>query len=389
MRQLQVSRSTQAFLARGHPWVRRDRHTRGLDQCTSGEAVTLVGEGGRGLASALVDRAHPAICARVYHHQPDRPFDPVTALQRAWQRRGFLHQDPTTDAYRIVHGEADFLPGLRIERYGPVSVILAQAACMQAHLPLLGEALQALDRSAVIVLREQFHDLRQAPIRSHRRDGRPCDPDERVACRELSVRWEATPFADLATGIYVDQRATRAWLRGHCAGRRVLNLFAYTGLFSVSLLQAGAATAMDVDLSGPALASASHLAACNGVGERHHTRKADCTRFLRQESGDFDLIICDPPTAAQGGQGWVARRDYPSLLVAALQRLAPGGLLWAASNTLGKPYDLARALEAAVHSTGLRGQIRRGPDPGPDVPLRKGFGEGRPFRSAVFQHAAS
>lgn len=113
-RQIQVSRTTAVFLEKGHPWVRPDRFTKGLESVKNGDAVTLVDERGRGLASALAEPGGE-VCARVFHRKPDMAFDPAAALARAWDRRAELHADPTTTAYRVAHGEADFLPGVRIE----------------------------------------------------------------------------------------------------------------------------------------------------------------------------------------------------------------------------------------------------------------------------------
>jgi len=189
------------------------------------------------------------------------------------------------------------------------------------------------------------------------------------------------PFADLATGIYVDQRATRCWLRERCSGARVLNLFAYTGLFSLSLLDAGAAEAHDVDLAAPALHLAQRGAELNRVADRHHVHRCEVRAFLEHAEDRYDIVICDPPTAAQGGRGWVARRDYPDLLRALAPRLAAGGLLVAVSNTLGRRFDLRRAVAAALPAGGAS----PAPDLGDDLPQLVGFPEGRPHRVVAWR----
>nr|MDA3962034.1 class I SAM-dependent methyltransferase [Planctomycetota bacterium] len=343
MRELTVSRATAGFLRRGHPWVRPDRFTRGLERLTAGEAVTLVDEKGQGLASALAD-PEAEICARVYHKQPGKGFDPAAAIARAWERRAALHADPGTTCYRVVHGEGDFLPGLRVERYADVLVMLVRTAAMAAHAKALAAALHAQCPAARIVIREQLDDLRRRDISNRSFDGSTIDPDEQVLGHEFGVAVHCTPFAGLATGVYVDQRATRHALRQGCAGARVLNLFAYTGLFSCSLLAAGAASATDVDLSAPALELAARNASHNGFNQRYQQHHGEVRAFLERDTTTYDLIICDPPTAAQGAGGWLVRRDYPAVLKALAPRLAPGGRLVAIANTLGKRFDLARAV---------------------------------------------
>ncbi len=390
---LTVSRTTARFISDGHPWVRIDRFTRGLDRLKPGAAVTLVDERGRRLASALADPGSD-LCARVYHRRPDRDFDPAAAAVRAWERRTPLHRDPATDCYRVVHAEADFLPGLRVERFGPVLVATVSAAVIAPHLDAVLAALVermladcALAVGVEVVVRRHLDDLRRAEVADemwHAGQRSPVAEREReVPGRELGITYPLRPFAGLATGLYIDQRATRAWLQSRAAGRRVLNLFAYTGAFSLAALAAGAVSATDVDLGAPALARAGAAAALNGCADRHRTVQADCAAFLAEAKADYDLIICDPPTAAQGGEGWVLRRDYPGLLQRAADHLAPGGLLLASCNTIhGKPFPLPDAVAA----TGLT--LVDGPALGEDVPQIAGFPEGRPFRLVVARRTA-
>ena len=380
MRTLTVSRTTARFIADGHPWVRPDRFTRGLEVLQTGEPVTLIDEGGKRLASALADPANE-ICARVYHRRPDMPFVPGQALSRAWDKRAALHTDPQTDCYRVVHGEADFLPGLRVERYANVFVVLVFADCAAPYADEVCRDLQRRMPDAIIVRRDHRTDLRREDVTSRRYGGGDLDPETVVIGRELGVQYPLRPFAGLATGIYVDQRATRAWLMPQVAGKRVLNLFAYTGAFSLALLKAGAAAAVDVDLAAPALARAAEAAALNGVADRHAIHQGDCRKYLTGTGQDFDLIVCDPPTAAQGGDGWILRRDYPEVLRAAFTRLAPGGLLVACCNTLGgKPFPLRDVVDEAAR--GAQATIGDVPVPalGEDIPLLGGFPEGRPYR---------
>ncbi len=385
LKKLTVSRTTARFLDQGHPWVRPDRFTRGLEALEPGEAVTLVDQQGKPLGSALAD-PRDEICARVFHRKADAVFDPAAAVARAWKRRAKLHADPETDCYRVVHGEADFLPGIRVERYGRVLVVLVLARCAAVHAEGVCAALHAAMPSAEIVLRDHRDDLRREDVASRAWQGGPLDPTAVAEGRELGVRYPLRPFDGLATGIYVDQRATRAWLRDQASGKRVLNLFAYTGAFSVSLLMAGAEAAIDVDLSAPALARAVETAAMNGVADRHRIAQADCGKWLEASRDAYDIVICDPPTAAQGGDGWILRRDYPRLLRLACARLTPGGLLVACCNTLGgKPFPLREAVAEAAREAGITAHEEPAPDLGPDIPLLTGFPEGRPYRLAALR----
>lgn len=379
---LQVSRATAGFLDRGHPWVRPDRFTVGLEHLQAGQTVTLVDERGKGLATALADPA-AEVCARVFHRMPDKAFDPAAAIGRAWERRAALHGDPATTCYRVVHGEADFLPGLRVERYADVLVVLVLADCIAPHIDALCGALAQRLAGARIVVRDHRADIRREEVRARLWNSTAIlDPEESVIGHELGVPVAVRPFAGLATGIYVDQRATRTWLRPQATGKRVLNLFAYTGLFSTCLLEAGGARALDVDLSAPSLGIAGENARLAGVADRHAIAQGECRTVLGKMTDEFDVVIVDPPTSAQGAgtgdkAGWILRRDYPEVLELAWARTAPGGLLVACCNTLhGKPFALAQAVAATCPG----GRTVATPGPAEDVPMATGFPEGRPWQ---------
>jgi 23S rRNA (cytosine1962-C5)-methyltransferase len=308
-------------------------------------------------------------------------------LQRAWNRRGNFHEDANTTAYRIVHGEADGMPGLRIERYGDALIVLVLATCQEPHIEATCVALHTIAPTHRIVVRLHLDDLRREeaqtwhwipPASAEAASTRGAvDAEEIIPVKELGVQLGVRPFAGLATGLYIDQRGTRAWLRKRVKGKRVLNLFAYTGVFSVSALAAGASEAVDVDLSAPSLAIAADNAQRAGVTNKHRTIKGDCREVLRSETARFDFVICDPPTAAMGDEGWILRRDYGELLALAWQKVAPGGTLVACCNTLhGKPFNLQETVTTAC----VGGVMVPAPDLGADLPQLPGFPEGRPFR---------
>jgi len=370
LRDLGVGRESAGFVQRGHPWIRPDRFTIGLDRLRPGEVVRLVDEHKRPVATALADPG-ATVCARVV---PDG-WDPAAAARRAWQRRSALHADAATDCYRVVHGEADALPGLRVERLGTCLNAVVTAACILPHLDAALGALAACLPGCTVIVHDHLADLRRAGVRTRAWPEGVVDPGLIVEARELGVTYPLRPAAGLACGIYVDQRATRAWLRRRAAGLSVLNLFAYTGAFSLSLLAAGATSATDVDLSQPSLDRAAEAAARNGLSG-HRIVRRDARSFLAAEQQRFDRVIIDPPTSAQGEDGWVARRDYPELLRLAWPRVTPGGLLLAISNSVGKPFPLRETMRAACPS----GKPVDGPDLGEDIPQLPGFPEGRPFR---------
>jgi 23S rRNA G2069 N7-methylase RlmK/C1962 C5-methylase RlmI len=126
------------------------------------------------------------------------------------------------------------------------------------------------------------------------------------------------------------------------------------------------------------------------VAERLRTLRGDCREVLATIDERFDIIISDPPTAAQGAGGWVLRRDYGAVLRLALNRLAPGGLLVACCNTIGgKPFDLVGAIQEQAAQERLVLSRIDGPPLGDDQPQLDGFPEGRPFRLVAMRSAAT
>ncbi|NRA40258.1 MAG: class I SAM-dependent rRNA methyltransferase [Planctomycetes bacterium] len=386
MKSLKVSRSTANFIKRGHPWVRVDAHTEGLDTLQCGEAINLCDERGKVLASALAD-PQSSICARVYHRLPNKDFDIQQALERASNRRQILWDDDTTNCFRLVHGEADFLPGLRIEVYNHCMVILCRSLAMLAHKDELLSTLKKLFPAFDLIFKKQIQDIRTEKVEIE--CPAPMHSDSRIWARELDSEVCVFPCQDLACGIYVDQRATRTYLHQHCQGKDIANTFSYTGFFSSSLLQAGAQSAIDIDIAQPALDVARENAEKNAVADRHRIHCGDSGHYFTSHQDMFDIIILDPPTAAQGKskgknkKSWLLRKDYPLLIEAAWKRLRKDGLLVACCNTLGqkKQFRLKQYIEQNLTDY----SDETSPPLGIDIPQLKGFPEGRPYELSIIK----
>ena len=212
-----------------------------------------------------------------------------------------------------------------------------------------------------------------------------CDPNSECIGHEHSVQVICRPAEDLATGVYVDQRATREFLTQQCAGKHIANAFAYSGLFSSALLKAGAASSIDIDIAAPALELATRNAELNGVSDKHEILVGDAISYFKQTDRQFDIIILDPPTAAHGKQkqSWILRRDYPTLLEHAVNRLNDKGLLVACRNTLGmkKQFALRRHIEETFPAL----KLLDNPRIGIDIPTLKGFPESKPYELVIAQ----
>ena len=185
-------------------------------------------------------------------------------------------------------------------------------------------------------------------------------PPERLVVREGPWRFEVHLTTGINVGLFGDMRAERLRLASLADGRRVLNLFAYTGTLSVAAATGGAVHVTSVDLSEGVLAWARDNAALNDVpAERHRTVAADARRFAMSAAaiGDlFDLVMVDPPSFSPARDaGFAIDRDYSGLITEACRLVAPGGLAWLASNTRG--FSLVGAAQAGTAAAGRRAQV--------------------------------
>lgn len=318
----------------GHPWIFSN------EIAMEGEAKSLPpgcvvrfeAANGEPLGAFLYNR-HPLIAARRLSRDPNLVIDGGwfrQVLRRALAIRESLIGKPF---YRLVHAEADGLPGTIIDRFGDHLVLQVNVAGIDAHLGLLLEALDELLAPKVILLRNDSTARQLEGVESYSRTakGRLEGP---VEIEEHGARFLADLGEGQKTGWYYDQRDNRLFaaapLRG-VEGARVLDLYSFGGGFAIQAARAGAAEVLAVDRSAAALRLAEQSAALNGVEGRIEFRKSDAfasLEFLERNRRLFDLVVADPPAFAKGRKDLPqALRAYRKLARLAAGVVAPGGSL--------------------------------------------------------------
>jgi len=370
---LRLERALESALASGHPWVYRNHLP--AHQLQTGDWVRLVA--GRAEAVGVYD-AEGQVAVRLFGSgRVPTAADLAARVAEALALRRRL-VPPETDAYRLVFGEGDYLPGLVVDRYGRYLVVKTYSeGVRRAVLPGVVKALGRALGPRGIALRDAaglqplFGEL----------------PPPELTVRERGLRFVANLHAGQKTGLFLDQRENRQKVRELAAGARVLNLFAYNGGFSVYALAGGAAFVRSVDVSAAALRDAERNAAQNGFAERHEAVVADVFEFLPRHDERYDLVIVDPPALARKkAQRRTALRAYARLNALALARVRPGGLLATASCTAQvSPSAFREALAEAARRAGVRTQIVHEAGHAPDHPLRPEFPEGRYLKFAVLR----
>jgi 23S rRNA (cytosine1962-C5)-methyltransferase len=335
----------------------------------------------------------------------DGPARPAGRGDRGRQLAANAEAEDGTDAYRLVHGEADGLPGLAIDRLGScLRVLVTGRACEQVLPRVLDALTRTLAPSGDLPVVEVVH-LRERPagalecvriVRGVRAPGL-VDGSERRVVRERGLRFQVeVGLADPTRsspgfGLFLDQRENRARVAARARGGRWLNLFAHTGAFTAALLAAGASEVVSVDLSAAWLRWLEQTLALNGLdAARGPCVRGDGRRWLEwlPEDERFDGIVLDPPTAAAAGRRfWSVRRDLEPMLEASLARLAPRGCLLVCRNDRGGARDLSALVQRAATRSGVTLARTLPAPPGEDFPSLPDFPEGDPFEGVLVERA--
>lgn len=333
---LRLNKNEDRRLRAGHLWIfsnEVDTATTPLRSFDAGDLCVVENARGEPLGTAYVN-PESLIAARLLTRDCRAPIDCAFFVKRLEWALGLRERCYEQPYYRLVYGESDGLPGLVIDRYGDVFVLQTSTAGMERLQDRVIEALEALFSPRAVVIRNT----------SSLRSLEGLEPDTRVASGVLDgpveivengARFMVDPLEGQKTGWFYDHRDNRAALAKYCAGQRVLDLFAYTGAWSIPAALAGAASVECVDASAPALALAAENARRNAVEDRLLGTCANVFEFLkdaRENRRHFDVIILDPPAFIKRKRDVAKGLDaYRRLNQAALQVLAPGGLLVSAS----------------------------------------------------------
>ncbi|NOZ71116.1 MAG: class I SAM-dependent rRNA methyltransferase [Chloroflexi bacterium] len=376
---VRVSARLRDTLAQGHPWVYREAIERVTPGLSTGSWVRV--QCGNRQFFGLWDDTSP-IAIRIFSSKQRPNQSWVQArVQEAWQLRAPLRTDTATSAFRWLYGAADGLPGVVVDLYGEKksdkqwAVVRLYAASVQSLRHWLVAAMKATTSLTGIILRhntpgefELWHGT--APSRP-------------LIINENGLNFEVDLLQGQKTGFFLDQRDNRATVARWSAGRHVLNLFSYTGGFSIYAMQGGATHTVSVDSARPAMASARRNFRLNGFdAEAHEFLVADCFTTLErfyQEGRRFDLIIVDPPSFARSkAQAAAALQAYRRLNTLAFRCLHPDGILASSSCTSQISPSIFKALLAeAAGAAKRRCRIIHEAGQPLDHPVLASFPEGR------------
>ncbi|KNZ34525.1 MAG: 23S rRNA methyltransferase [Methylibium sp. NZG] len=394
MKTVQVRDGKERSLQKRHPWVFQGSVASG--KADSGETVRVVGGDGGFLAWAAYSPTS-TIRLRAWSFDEAERIDAAFFERRVSQALAVRARLPiASDAMRLVHGEADGLPGLIVDRYADTLSVQFGSAGAERWKAVIADALLKATGLA------RLYERSDASVRSleglePRTGWLHGGGATEVTIREHDWRLTVDVAEGHKTGFYLDQRDSRKLFADtvrHFGCQRVLNCYSYTGGFSVAALHGGAAHVTSVDSSAPALARAEAHVALNGFdASRHTTLDADVNQTLRnalQRGERFDAIVLDPPKFAPTvAHAERAARAYKDINRLALQLLVPGGLLFTFSCSGGISADLFHKIVASAGlDAGVDGLFYARLGAAPDHPMTVTFPEGEYLKGLVVIRAS-
>jgi 23S rRNA (cytosine1962-C5)-methyltransferase len=378
----------------GHPWVFRKALAH-APKIPPGSVVDLV-DGNRFVGRGYFD-PYSAIAVRVLTLDPQEAVDQAFFERRAAQAlasRQQLVDLSDTNAFRLIHGEGDLLPGVIVDLYDGWAVLKLYSAGLTPHRPLIVRALERTVPGLKGVVGRDEVGRDDVDVDDERGTGRMLAgtrAPQPLAITERGVRFLVDVYAGQKTGFFLDQRENRCLVRRLSKGLDVLNCFSFSGGFSVNAALGGASRVFSVDQDADAIALARENFKLNGVDPNAHDFLAadvfDLLDSFKQEGRKFDLIVLDPPAFAKSQkavEGAIA--GYASLNRQALALLKPGGLLCTASCSARVSaeafFDAVRegASNAGVDLTLVEERYQPA-----DHPVRLQFREGRYLKFFVLR----
>ena len=360
MTTLQLRRGKSESLKRFHPWIfsgalRSTLNREPLPQ--EGEVVDIVDSDGIFIARGHYQIGSIAVRVLTFRDEPIDHHFWVTRLREAYRMRKALQLNINPDTngiYRLVHGEGDRLPGLIIDIFGDTAVMQAHSVGMHCDREAIADAL--LEATAGSVRQVYYKSETTLPYKADlgQENGFLRGNTEENIAVENGLEFHIDWLKGQKTGFFVDQRDNRSLLEEYSNGRSVLNMFCYTGGFSVYAMRGGAKCVHSVDASEQAIRLTEANIELNFPNDQRHEAYAeDAFKFLDRAGSNYDLIVLDPPAFAKHKDALRnALKGYTRLNAIAFRKIKPGGIVFtfSCSQAVNKDQFRLAVFTAAAQS---------------------------------------
>ncbi len=357
-----LKKGKEESLMRFHPWVFSGAIASIPDDIEEGAVASIVTHDGRFLGIGHYQIGSIAVrMLTAKSEKIDASFF-ARRIESAWRMRKTLGlMRPGNNAFRLIHGEGDFLPGLIVDIYGSTAVMQAHSPGMHFARHDIASTLTSLHDAGIANVYYKSETTLPFKAQLDTTNGYLVGGFDSDVALENGLKFHVDWLKGQKTGFFIDQRDNRSLLKSYSAGRRVLNMFCYTGGFSVYAMQGGAEKVVSVDSSAKAVALTRKNIALNFPDDsRHEAIAEDAFDYLSAlGEGDFDLMVLDPPAFAKHrGAIKNALRGYQRLNAAGIRKIAPGGILFTFSCSQAITREQFRlAVFSAAASTGRNVRI--------------------------------
>jgi 23S rRNA (cytosine1962-C5)-methyltransferase len=372
----------------GRPWVYSNEilmnpETKALPP---GSLAQLRAPGGEALG-LITFNPHSLIAGRLLSADPEATIDALFFGRRLTRAAALRERLIGMPYYRLIHAEADGLPGLIIDRFGPALVVQVNTAGMELLTPVLLEALDAELAPATVVLKND------SPVRAFEGLKREVtiakgDLSGPIELEENGARFVADLSGGQKTGWFYDQRDNRRFMAGLAKGARVLDVYSYSGGFGVLAATQGAKSVVCVDRSQAALDAAGTGASLNGVDKVVSVEKGEAFDALENRAAkSFDVVICDPPAFVKSRKDLKSgAQGYRKLVRLAAPLVSDNGFLFVAScSHLVDPGLFAEQVRRGLHDSGRSGRILLSSGAALDHPVHPGLPETAYLKALTLQ----
>ncbi len=351
-----LRRGKSESLKRFHPWVFSGAIAGANGNLNEGDVVRIVSNENELMGYGHYQIGSIAVRMLTFREEKiDHAFW-VTRLSEALRLRKALQLTGRADnnIYRLVHGEGDRLPGLVIDIYGKTAVMQAHSVGMHMSREQIADAL--IEASEGLIENVYYKSETTLPFKAdlHQENGFLRGHDEGNVAVENGLKFHIDWLRGQKTGFFVDQRENRSLLEHYAKGRNVLNMFCYTGGFSVYAMRGGANLVHSVDSSAKAIDLTRANAEMNFPGDaRHEAFAEDAFKFLEQAGSNYDLIVLDPPAFAKHKDALPrALKGYTRLNAIAFRKIKPGGIVFtfSCSQAVNKDQFRLAVFTAAAQS---------------------------------------
>ena len=351
-----LRRGKEESLKRFHPWVFSGAIERCNGHPAEGDLVRVVAHNGEFLGYGHCQIGSIAVRMLTFHDEPINKNFWKQRLAEAFRLRESLQLTRREDnnIYRLVHGEGDRLPGLVIDVYGRTAVVQAHSVGMHLNREVIADAL--VEATDGLVENVYYKSETTLPYKAdlQQENGFLKGHDEGNVAIENGLKFHIDWLRGQKTGFFVDQRENRSLLEHYAKGRKVLNMFCYTGGFSVYALRGGAELVHSVDSSAKAIDLTRANVALNFPEDnRHEAFTEDAFKYLEKAGDNYDLIVLDPPAFAKHRDALRnALKGYTRLNAMAFRKIQPSGILFtfSCSQAVNKEQFRLAVFTAAAQS---------------------------------------